>query len=114
SILMQPFSGWKLLARVAGPARGRRDARFARQLFSFRYTTTPPMLPFKLIYSNDYYLPIGTHVFPAQKYRLVQQQLLKEKIAGHSDFVEPRAASDEDILLVHTPEYVNKLKKGTL
>jgi len=72
------------------------------------------MLPFKLIYSNDYYLPIGTHVFPAQKYRLVQQQLLKERIAGAPDFVEPRAASDEDILLVHTPEYVNKLKNGTL
>ncbi len=27
------------------------------------------MLPFKLIYSDDYYLPIGQHVFPAQKYR---------------------------------------------
>ena len=72
------------------------------------------MLPFKLVYSDDYYLPIGSHVFPAQKYRLIQQQLLKEKVAGPSDFVEPRAASDEDILLVHTPEYVNKLKNGTL
>ena len=72
------------------------------------------MLPFKLVYSDDYYLPIGSHVFPAQKYRLVQQQLLKEKIAELSDFVEPTPASDQDILLVHTPEYVDKLKQGTL
>lgn len=72
------------------------------------------MLPFKLVYSDDYYLPIGAHVFPAQKYRLIHQQLLEEKIAQPSDFVEPQPASDDDILLVHTPEYVRKLKTGTL
>jgi acetoin utilization deacetylase AcuC-like enzyme len=68
----------------------------------------------KLVYSDDYYLPIGAHVFPAEKYRLVHARLLKEKIAAPSDFVEPKPASDEDILLVHTPEYVSKLKNGTL
>ena len=31
-----------------------------------------------------------------------------------SDFVAPRPATDEDILLVHTPQYVEKLKTGTL
>jgi acetoin utilization deacetylase AcuC-like enzyme len=72
------------------------------------------MHPFKLVYSNNYYLPIGAHVFPAQKYRLIHQRLLQEKIAETSDFVEPQPASDEDILLVHTPEYVRKLKTGTL
>jgi len=34
------------------------------------------MLPFKLVYSDDYYLPIGVHVFPAQKYRLIHQRRL--------------------------------------
>jgi acetoin utilization deacetylase AcuC-like enzyme len=72
------------------------------------------MLPFKLVYSDDYYLPIGMHVFPAQKYRLIYQRLLEEKIAEASDFVEPELASDEDILLVHTRDYVHKLKTGTL
>jgi acetoin utilization deacetylase AcuC-like enzyme len=72
------------------------------------------MLPFKLIYSEDYYLPIGQHVFPAQKYRLVQRQLIDSGIAGPSDFLTPQPASDQDILLVHTPHYVNKLKTGTL
>jgi acetoin utilization deacetylase AcuC-like enzyme len=72
------------------------------------------MLPFKLIYSNGYYLPIGAHVFPAEKYRLVHDRLLADGIAEESDFLEPQSATDQDILLVHTPEYVHKLKTGTL
>ena len=72
------------------------------------------MLPFKLVYSNDYYLPIGAHVFPAQKYRYIHQRLLETGVAEPSDFLEPSLASDEDVLLVHTPEYVHKLKTGTL
>jgi acetoin utilization deacetylase AcuC-like enzyme len=72
------------------------------------------MLPFKLVYSDDYYLPIGEHVFPAKKYRLIRRRLLEEHVAEASDFVTPAPASDDDILLVHTPEYVRKLKTGTL
>jgi acetoin utilization deacetylase AcuC-like enzyme len=72
------------------------------------------MLPFRLIYSDDYYLPIGAHVFPAEKYRLVHRRLLNTKIAEPADFLTPQPASDRDILLVHKPEYVNKLKSGTL
>src|SRR6266849_3167215 len=72
------------------------------------------MLPFKLIYSDDYYLPIGIHVFPAEKYRMVHDQLLATAVAKPSDFVTPQLASDQDILLVHTPQYVQKLKTGTL
>jgi acetoin utilization deacetylase AcuC-like enzyme len=72
------------------------------------------MLPFKLIYSDDYYLPIGSHVFPAAKYRFIHQRLLETGVAGPSDFLAPQPASDEDIELVHTSEYVHKLKTGTL
>src|SRR5207237_715513 len=71
-----------------------------------------PMLPFKLVYSDGYYLPIGAHVFPAQKYRYIHQRLLETGVAEPSDFLEPSPASDEDVLLVHTPEYVHKLKTG--
>src|SRR2546422_10511163 len=72
------------------------------------------MLPFRLIYSDDYYPPIGAHVLPAEKYRLVHRRLLDTKIAEPADFLTPQPASDQDILLVHKPEYVNKLKNGTL
>ncbi len=72
------------------------------------------MLPFKLVYSEDYYLPIGQHVFPAEKYRRIHDRLLATGIADPNDFLTPQAASDQDILLVHRPEYVEKLKTGTL
>jgi acetoin utilization deacetylase AcuC-like enzyme len=72
------------------------------------------MLPFKLIYSDRYYLPIGDHVFPAEKYRRVRDRLISTGVAEPKDFLEPEPASDQDILLVHKPEYVHKLKTGTL
>src|SRR5437764_14437556 len=72
------------------------------------------MLPFKLIYSDEYYLPIGQHVFPAEKYRRVHGRLIETGVADPSDFVTPQPASDQDVLLVHTPAYVDKLKTGTL
>jgi acetoin utilization deacetylase AcuC-like enzyme len=72
------------------------------------------MLPFKLVYSDDYYLPIGSHVFPAEKYQRIHKRLIEVGIADAQDFVSPQPASDEDILLVHTQQYVHKLKTGTL
>jgi acetoin utilization deacetylase AcuC-like enzyme len=72
------------------------------------------MLPFKLVYSHDYFLPLGAHVFPAEKYRMIHKRLLETGWAESADFVVPQPASDEDVLLVHTREYVQKLKSGTL
>ena len=72
------------------------------------------MLPFKLVYSDGYYLPIGSHVFPAEKYQRIHKRLLESGLADAKDFVSPQPASDQDILLVHTPQYVHKLKTGTL
>ncbi|HYM12044.1 MAG TPA: histone deacetylase [Bryobacterales bacterium] len=72
------------------------------------------MLPFKLVYSNRYDLNLGQHVFPSQKYRLIHDRLLESGIASPEDFLEPTPATDEDILLVHEPGYVQRLKTGTL
>ena len=72
------------------------------------------MLPFKLIYHEGYDLNLGAHVFPSQKYRLIENKLLKDGIAERSDFLRPKPAHDADILRVHTEEWVSKLKTGTL
>jgi acetoin utilization deacetylase AcuC-like enzyme len=72
------------------------------------------MLPFKLVYSDGYYLPIGEHVFPAEKYGRIHRRLLDGGIAEAGDFLAPSPASDDDVLLVHTPAYVRKLTDGTL
>lgn len=70
--------------------------------------------PFKLIYSNEYWMfDTGRHVFPLQKYRLVYENLLSMG-ARREDFLRPRPASDEDVLLVHTAKYLKHLKTGTL
>jgi acetoin utilization deacetylase AcuC-like enzyme len=72
------------------------------------------MLPFKLVYHDRYDLNLGAHVFPSQKYRLVHDALLAEGFADASDFLIPEPARDADVLLVHSQEYVHKLKTGTL
>ena len=72
------------------------------------------MLPFKLIYHPHYDLNLGPHVFPSQKFRLIAETLISEKIAAHEDFLQPESAADEDLLRVHTREWVTKLKTGTL
>ena len=71
-------------------------------------------LPFKLVYHDLYDLNLGEHVFPSQKFRLVYEMLLREGLAKEEDFLRPDPASDEDILRVHTEEWVRKLKTGTL
>jgi acetoin utilization deacetylase AcuC-like enzyme len=72
------------------------------------------MLPFKLVYHPHYDLNLGPHVFPSQKFRLIQLMLLREGIAAPEDFVLPEEASDEDLLRAHTAEWIEKLRKGTL
>jgi len=72
------------------------------------------MLPFKLIYHPLYDLNLGAHVFPSQKYSLIAEKLVKDGIATPEDFLRPDPADDADILRVHTPDWVNKLKTGTL
>ena len=72
------------------------------------------MLPLKLIYDERYDLNLGAHVFPSQKYRLVYERLLQEGIASQEDFLKPMPASDEDILRVHSQDYLYKLKTGSL
>jgi acetoin utilization deacetylase AcuC-like enzyme len=71
-------------------------------------------LPFKLVYDDRYDLNLGAHIFPSQKYRLVYEALLAEKLAEPGDFLSPRPAPDEDVLRVHSQEYVRKLKTGKL
>jgi acetoin utilization deacetylase AcuC-like enzyme len=68
----------------------------------------------RVVYSDEYDVDIGPHVFQTQKYRLIRQRLITEGLLSEDDFEFPELPSDEDILLVHSREYLNKLKNGTL
>ncbi len=72
------------------------------------------MLPFKLVYHERYDLNLGAHVFPSQKFRLIENKLIKDGVADRGDFLRPEPARDADLLRVHTEEWVSKLKTGTL
>jgi acetoin utilization deacetylase AcuC-like enzyme len=72
------------------------------------------MLPFQLVYHPRYDLNLGEHVFPARKYRLIHDRLLADGFTQPVDFVEPRSVSDSDVLRVHDPGWVQRLKTGTL
>jgi acetoin utilization deacetylase AcuC-like enzyme len=72
------------------------------------------MLPFKLVYHERYDLRLGPHVFPSQKYRLVRDALLSSGAADPADILTPQPATDHDVRLVHTKEWVDKLRNDWL
>ena len=49
-----------------------------------------------------------------EKYELLPKQLLHEGTCNKENFFEPFPATDEDILRVHTPEYLQNLQKLTV
>lgn len=68
----------------------------------------------KIVYSDQYDLNLGDHVFRAAKYRLTKDKLLRDGVVDEADVIEPEAAPDEDIARVHDADYIEKLKQGTL
>jgi acetoin utilization deacetylase AcuC-like enzyme len=56
---------------------------------------------------------IGNHVFPLMKYRLIYEKLISWGVKK-DDVLDPQPAPDEDILRVHSPKYIKKLKSGKL
>jgi acetoin utilization deacetylase AcuC-like enzyme len=67
-------------------------------------------------YSARYHIDIGLHVFPTRKY-----QLVRERVAAlfgcdgpPVSFFEPDPATWQELALVHTEEYLGRLRAGTL
>jgi acetoin utilization deacetylase AcuC-like enzyme len=69
----------------------------------------------RVSYTPRYYADIGEgHVFPIRKFELVRDRLLREGTLRPSDTIEPQPAPLADVLLVHTEDYVTRLRAGTL
>ena len=69
------------------------------------------MLP--IVFHPAYEVDIGTHVFPTRKYRLVSERLREEHTIARDNIKQPTAVSDDDVALVHTAEYIEKLRRGS-
>lgn len=68
-----------------------------------------------VFYTPRYYADIGEgHVFPIRKFELVRDRLLREGTLRPNDLVEPQPARLADVLLVHTEDYVTRLRAGAL
>ena len=63
-----------------------------------------------VLYSPEYECDIGRHVFPTQKFRLVRDALLAGGALATHDLIPSSAAPRADLLLVHTPEYLDDLE----
>jgi acetoin utilization deacetylase AcuC-like enzyme len=70
--------------------------------------------PMKVVFSDDYDIDIGSHVYPTRKYPLVWKQALAERLVRPAQRLEPAAASWEDLALAHTAEYLQKVRLGSL
>lgn len=69
----------------------------------------------RICYSDRYAVPLPpSHPFPMPKYKMARDRLLAEGSITYWNLIEPPLASDEDILLVHTPDYWFRCARGHL
>ncbi|MGE0359560.1 MAG: histone deacetylase [Vicinamibacterales bacterium] len=67
----------------------------------------------RVIFSPRYHLEFGAHVFPTVKYRLVAERLVAAGLVP-GGFVEPVAATWDDLARVHTAAYLDAVANGRL
>lgn len=68
-----------------------------------------------VFYTPRYYADIGQgHIFPIRKFELVRDKLLAEGTLLPAELFEPAPAPLDDVLLVHTSDYVTRLRTGNL
>lgn len=69
-------------------------------------------IPF--VYSDAYLIHLEglekLHPFDTHKYKRIIEKLIEEKWISPENIFNPQPASDEDLLCVHTPEYLETLK----
>jgi acetoin utilization deacetylase AcuC-like enzyme len=68
----------------------------------------------KVFYSAQYEVSLPGHIWPTSKYRLIAERLGSPRRDIGAAFVEPAPATWKDLALVHTPEYLTKLRTHTL
>lgn len=69
----------------------------------------------RLFYHDHFVLPLPDgHRFPMSKYRLLRERVVADGLVSPDKLQEGPAVTDEQILRVHSADYLNKLKHGTL
>jgi acetoin utilization deacetylase AcuC-like enzyme len=69
----------------------------------------------RLFYTDHFQLPLpANHRFPIAKYRLLRERIATSDLARRCDLLVPAAATDEQLCLAHTPDYVRRVATGAL
>jgi acetoin utilization deacetylase AcuC-like enzyme len=76
----------------------------------------PLSLPLmKLFFTDRFVLPLPPgHRFPMSKYRLLRDRLVCDPLHADDVFLEPPAATREELCLAHDPSYVDRVFSGQL
>ncbi len=68
-----------------------------------------------LYYTDHFELPLPPgHRFPMSKYRLLRQHVATSEVHRHDTLLVPQAATDEQLIRCHDPDYVTRVSKGQL
>ena len=69
----------------------------------------------KVFHSDHFVLPLPEgHRFPMVKYSMLRERVAQDGICGPGELLTPRAATDEEILRAHTPDYLKRVASGAL
>jgi acetoin utilization deacetylase AcuC-like enzyme len=69
----------------------------------------------KAFYCDQFVLPLPEgHRFPMEKYRMLRERVLAAGLVRPEDLIVPPAATDEEILRVHDPDYLRRVQGGEL
>src|SRR5262249_48161298 len=79
-----------------------------------RQATSGPAVRGAVVYSPRYRIDIGPHVFPTEKYGRVFARLVDDRVIASADVVEPEAATWNQLSLVHTSDYLDRMRDGTM
>src|SRR5437660_11722120 len=71
-----------------------------------------------LIYSPHYNITAYgleyLHPFDSVKYRRIHDWLIEQGVRNEQDFTEPAPCTEEELLRLHTPEYLESLKSSAV
>jgi acetoin utilization deacetylase AcuC-like enzyme len=77
--------------------------------------TSENLSPLTLFYSDTFAFPLPDgHRFPLQKYSLLRQAIRQSDLNARVRMCSSPRASDEQLLRVHHPEYIDQVLSGTL
>src|SRR3990172_8367943 len=117
------FEGRLLRLRSASPRSAPWPAAWAGRMLQCPRNRTQNDLPrrpptqttLKAYYSDIFQFPLPPGPrFPMQKYAGLRQRLVPSGVLTVKDLLVPPPASDVDLLRVHTPAYLERVKAGTL